>query len=138
MTIPDRNHTQCSQRWSETLKPGLKKGAWSVEEDARLLACRREHIPWCGGMFCADAHMYNNTSSLICCALCFARPEVAVAVSGRTAKQCRERWKNFLDPGINRSPWTAAEDAALCRAHEKVGNKWSMIAIQVTLTTMLP
>ena len=90
------------------------------------------------GMFCADAHMHNSTSSLICCALCFARPEVAVAVSGRTAKQCRERWKNFLDPGINRSPWTAAEDAALCRAHEKVGNKWSMIAIQVTLTTMLP
>ena len=98
-------------------------------------------------MFCADAHMYNtefiNINMLRLSVFInmlrlvgFARPEVAVAVSGRTAKQCRERFKNFLDPGINRSPWTAAEDAALCCAHEKVGNKWAMIAIQVTLTTM--
>lgn len=29
--------------------------------------------------------------------------------SGRTAKQCRDRWKNFLRSGIKKGDWTAEE-----------------------------
>lgn len=28
----------------------------------------------------------------------------------RNGKQCRERWLTALDPNINKSQWTAAED----------------------------
>ena len=34
--IPGRNHAQCLQRWNKVLKPGLKKGKWSAEEDEQL------------------------------------------------------------------------------------------------------
>jgi Myb-like DNA-binding domain len=29
--------------------------------------------------------------------------------SGRTAKQCRDRWNNFLRSGIKKGDWTADE-----------------------------
>ena len=48
--------------------------------------------------------------------------------SGRTGKQCRERWLNHLRPDLNKGPWTAEEDAALVEAHRAVGNRWSEIA----------
>ena len=32
--MPGRNHIQCLQRWNKVLKPGIKKGAWSEDEDA--------------------------------------------------------------------------------------------------------
>ncbi|KAG7401650.1 TEL2, telomere maintenance protein 2 [Phytophthora boehmeriae] len=34
--VPGRNHTQCLQRWTKVLKPGLIKGHWTPEEDAKL------------------------------------------------------------------------------------------------------
>ncbi|GLE07759.1 hypothetical protein PINS_up018390 [Pythium insidiosum] len=34
--VPGRNHTQCLQRWTKVLKPGLIKGHWDPEEDAKL------------------------------------------------------------------------------------------------------
>lgn len=27
-----------------------------------------------------------------------------------TGKACRERWNNYLDPELNRGPWTNAEE----------------------------
>ena len=31
-----RNRIQCLQRWARFLRPGLKKGHWTAQEDARL------------------------------------------------------------------------------------------------------
>lgn len=49
-------------------------------------------------------------------------------VQGRSGKQCRERWHNHLDPSINKTPWTPAEEAILSEAHKTLGNRWSEIA----------
>ena len=35
--VRTRNHTQCQQRWSKALRPGLIKGHWKEEEDQLLL-----------------------------------------------------------------------------------------------------
>lgn len=35
--LPNRNGKQCHQRWSYFLNPGVRKGAWSSEEDQNIL-----------------------------------------------------------------------------------------------------
>ncbi|MDR0662179.1 MAG: SANT/Myb domain-containing protein, partial [Holosporales bacterium] len=34
---------------------------------------------------------------------------IAQQMSGRNARQCRERWKNYLAPGLNLGLWTKDE-----------------------------
>jgi hypothetical protein len=46
----------------------------------------------------------------------------------RPRAQCRERWHNHLQPGINRGDWTAEEEEGLVAAHRSLGNKWAGIA----------
>ena len=53
---------------------------------------------------------------------------VSLSFEGRSAKQCRDRWHNQLDPSISKEPWTESEDALLLEAHQALGNKWSLIA----------
>ena len=53
---------------------------------------------------------------------------IAQQLSGRTGKQCRERWYNQLDPTIKRDPWTQEEEDLLLKAHAIHGNKWTEIA----------
>nr|CCA23941.1 myblike DNAbinding protein putative [Albugo laibachii Nc14] len=100
--VPNRNHAQCLQRWRKVLKPGLVKGHWSHGEDQIL-----EALIYRG---------YNNWS------------EIAQQIPGRTPKQCRERWKNHLNPMINKGPYTEEEDQLLLQAQYQMGNKWSQIA----------
>jgi hypothetical protein len=46
---------------------------------------------------------------------------------GRTARQCRDRWKFYLCPSVNRAPWTPAEDCLLFTKHQEIGGKWSVL-----------
>ena len=46
----------------------------------------------------------------------------------RSGKQCRERYKNQLDPTIKRGPWTEEEDVKIVNAQEIYGNRWTEIA----------
>ena len=71
-----RNHTQCLQRWTKVLAPGLVKSHWRPEEDELL----RQLV----------AEGRKNWG------------QVATRIPGRTSKQCRERWYNHLDPNIVR------------------------------------
>ena len=48
--------------------------------------------------------------------------------TGRSGKQCRERWHNQLDPTIKKGPWSSAEEAALIQLHDTHGNSWAEIA----------
>ena len=45
---------------------------------------------------------------------------IASSLPGRNGKQCRERWHNQLDPKINTSAWTEAEDITLIEAQREV------------------
>mmetsp|Transcript_17629 Transcript_17629/g.21708 ORF Transcript_17629/g.21708 Transcript_17629/m.21708 type:complete len:440 (-) Transcript_17629:219-1538(-) len=58
--------------------------------------------------------------------------KIAKKMPGRTSKQCRERWRNKLNPNIKRELWTVKEDLILLDAHKKLGNRW------VKLASMLP
>jgi hypothetical protein len=53
---------------------------------------------------------------------------ISRAMLGRTARQCRERWRHYLQPEISGEPWTAEEDQRLREQFEANGPKWSIIA----------
>lgn len=53
---------------------------------------------------------------------------IAKHVSGRTAKQCRDRYMNYLKPGLSKNEWTKKEDKSLLELHQKYGPKWSVIS----------
>eukprot|EP00299_Pterocystis_sp_00344_P014929 c7434_g1_i1.p1 GENE.c7434_g1_i1~~c7434_g1_i1.p1 ORF type:complete len:275 (-),score=25.32 c7434_g1_i1:43-867(-) len=54
--------------------------------------------------------------------------KIAELVPGRTAKQCRERWKNHLDTNICKDKWSKKEDKKIIALLGKCGKKWSLIA----------
>jgi hypothetical protein len=54
--------------------------------------------------------------------------EIAANLGGRNARQCRERFTNYLDPNLRRDEWTADEDRLLERKFAEFGPKWNKIA----------
>jgi hypothetical protein len=54
---------------------------------------------------------------------------VARHMLGRTTRQCRERWSNYLNPELKTTPWTDTEDAQLLARYQEFGTQWQAIAI---------
>jgi len=100
--IKTRDHSQCLQRWSKTLAPGIRKGRWMPSEDEKLCQLFHERGPDWGS--------------------------IALQISGRTSKQCRQRWCFQLDPALKKTAFTEEEDAVLLGAYERVGSSWAKIA----------
>uniref|UniRef100_A0A0E0EYX9 Uncharacterized protein n=1 Tax=Oryza meridionalis TaxID=40149 RepID=A0A0E0EYX9_9ORYZ len=88
-------------------KEGLRRGAWSPEEDDRLVAYIRRHG-------------HPNWRAL---------PKQAGLL--RCGKSCRLRWINYLRPDIKRGNFTADEEDLIVRLHNSLGNRWSAIAAQM-------
>ncbi|GAV91103.1 Myb_DNA-binding domain-containing protein [Cephalotus follicularis] len=103
----DRTDVQCLHRWQKVLNPELVKGPWSKEEDEIIVELVNKYGP-------------KKWST------------IAQHLPGRIGKQCRERWHNHLNPGINKEAWTQEEELALIRAHQIYGNRWA------ELTKFLP
>lgn len=105
LEVEGRNHTQCLQRWTKVLAPGLVKGHWRPDEDDLLKQLVAEGRKNWG--------------------------QVASRIPGRTSKQCRERWYNHLDPNIIRGEYTKEEDQIILSAQAQLGNRWSAISHMV-------
>nr|ASR18086.1 R2R3MYB1 [Ginkgo biloba] len=85
-------------------KAHTNKGAWTKEEDDRLIA----HI---------QAHGEGCWRSL---------PKAAGLL--RCGKSCRLRWINYLRPDLKRGNFSEEEDELIIKLHALLGNKWSLIA----------
>ncbi|KAG2301224.1 hypothetical protein Bca52824_029875 [Brassica carinata] len=83
---------------------GIKKGAWTPEEDQKLIAYLRLHGE--GGW----------------------RTLPEKAGLNRCGKSCRLRWANYLRPDIKRGEFTPEEDDTIIKLHILMGNKWAAIA----------
>ncbi|KAL4295595.1 hypothetical protein GQ457_12G020600 [Hibiscus cannabinus] len=103
----DRTDVQCLHRWQKVLNPELVKGPWTKEEDELIIELVNKFGP-------------KKWST------------IAQHLPGRIGKQCRERWHNHLNPGINKEAWTQEEELALVCAHQIFGNRWA------ELTKFLP
>ncbi|MFS7968951.1 putative transcription factor MYB-HB-like family [Helianthus anomalus] len=85
-------------------KNGIKKGAWSEEEDNQLRAYVQRYGHW-------------NWREL---------PKYAGLA--RCGKSCRLRWMNYLRPSVKRGNFSKEEEDLICKFHREMGNKWSAIA----------
>ncbi|KAF8045699.1 hypothetical protein N665_4534s0001 [Sinapis alba] len=83
---------------------GIKKGAWTPEEDQKLIAYIQRHGE--GGW----------------------RTLPEKAGLKRCGKSCRLRWANYLRPDIKRGEFTPEEDDTIIKLHALKGNKWAAIA----------
>ena len=54
---------------------------------------------------------------------------VAREMKTRTPRQCKERYVYYLDPSINKSPYTLEEDLKLLKEVEEKGKRWSSMTI---------
>jgi hypothetical protein len=53
---------------------------------------------------------------------------IAREFENRTARQCRERWLNYLCPRVQVAPWTPQEDEFLVEMVSRFGRSWSAIS----------
>ncbi|KAF0898324.1 hypothetical protein E2562_007175 [Oryza meyeriana var. granulata] len=88
-------------------KEHTNKGAWTKEEDERLVAYIRAHGEGCWRSL----------------------PKAAGLL--RCGKSCRLRWINYLRPDLKRGNFTADEDDLIIKFHSLLGNKWSLIAARL-------
>ena len=54
--------------------------------------------------------------------------KISEFIPGRTGRQCRERWINYLCPDVSHSMWTQDEDLLLRNLFQQFGKQWSRIA----------
>ncbi|CAI9764094.1 unnamed protein product [Fraxinus pennsylvanica] len=89
-------------------KSHTNKGAWTKEEDQRLINYIR-------------LHGEGSWRSL---------PKAAGLL--RCGKSCRLRWINYLRPDLKRGNFTEEEDEIIIKLHSLLGNKWSSIAARLS------
>jgi hypothetical protein len=53
---------------------------------------------------------------------------VASQMPGRTARQCRDRWKCYLSPQLSTEEWSESEDQMLIDEYSRIGPRWTTIA----------
>ena len=101
--FPNKTAPQLAGRWEKVINPQLIKGSWTREEDEMIINYVKEHgdKDWA---------------------------KLALALKGRTGKQCRERFKNHLDQSVKHCAWTIEEDNLLIDLHSKFGNAWTKIS----------
>jgi hypothetical protein len=106
--VQGRDEKQCNDRWHNNLDPSIdqatvRTGTWAEDEDIKL----------------KDAVQTHGDKDWVA---------VTALVPSRTQKQCYNRWKDALDPGIDRvtgskGSWTAADDSNLKDAVYVHGSK---------------
>ncbi|MDR1267773.1 MAG: hypothetical protein LBJ70_05455 [Holosporales bacterium] len=125
---------QCRRRWDvlasrkeHTVRaPQIK---FAPEEDARLGII----VGWIGtGNWQLVAMVFNGPSdelrSELPDGLLQDLASLPVPSQHRNTRQCRERWKNYLNHQLDTKPFTQEEDAFICRQVREIGTKWGVIA----------
>ncbi|XP_021754972.1 transcription factor MYB3-like [Chenopodium quinoa] len=85
-------------------KDGRNKGAWTHQEDQKLIDYIKLHGEGCWRSLSMAAGL------------------------DRCRKSCRLRWLNYLRPDIKRGNFAQDEEDLIIKLHALLGNRWSLIA----------
>jgi hypothetical protein len=96
-----KNSLQCFSRYKR-IRPGIIKGSWKKEEDARIIELVNKHGK--------------------------AWSKISKVLGTRNGKQIRDRYINVLDPEIRKGKFTEEEDNKLIQLFKQHGPKWATIA----------
>jgi hypothetical protein len=55
--------------------------------------------------------------------------DISHRIPGRTPRQCRDRYSNYLLDSLCMNPWTPEEDAIICQQFREIGPHWVQIAV---------
>ncbi|KAL3341631.1 hypothetical protein AABB24_025922 [Solanum stoloniferum] len=88
-------------------KANVKRGPWTAEEDAKILAY-------------VATHGIGNWTLV---------PQKAGL--NRCGKSCRLRWTNYLRPDLKHDNFTPQEEDCILELHKTIGSRWSLIAKQL-------
>ncbi|KAG6683542.1 hypothetical protein I3842_12G018800 [Carya illinoinensis] len=88
-------------------KLNLKRGLWTAQEDAKILAY-------------VSKHGTGNWTAV---------PKKAGLK--RCGKSCRLRWTNYLRPDLKHDSFTPQEEEMIVMLHAAIGSRWSIIAQQL-------
>ena len=105
LNLPLKHDSQLPEEHDEKVIPKgvFNKTKFTPEEDLKLI----------------------NIVSSNCC---FSWSQVALLMQTRNARQCRERWNNYLNPYLRNDPWSPEEDALLMQKHDEYGTQWRKIS----------
>lgn len=53
---------------------------------------------------------------------------ISQQMGNKSARQCRERWQNYLDPRLQKGNWTQDEDKQIITRFNEMGPHWNAIA----------
>ncbi|XP_064027565.1 snRNA-activating protein complex subunit 4 isoform X2 [Pogoniulus pusillus] len=102
-----RDSAQLIYRWTKSVDPSLKKGPWTAEEDAMLLAAVKKY---------GERDWYK----------------IRTEVPGRSDAQCRDRYLKALHYDVKKGRWTFEEEEQLIELVQKHGlGHWSKIASEL-------
>ncbi|NWS01275.1 SNPC4 protein, partial [Motacilla alba] len=102
-----RDSAQLIYRWTKSVDPSLRKGPWTAEEDAMLMAAVKKY----GGK---DWYKIRRE------------------VPGRSDAQCRDRYLKVLHWDVKKGKWSLEEEELLIELVQKHGlGRWSKIASEL-------
>ncbi|NWR33827.1 SNPC4 protein, partial [Tachuris rubrigastra] len=102
-----RDSAQLIYRWTKSVDPSLKKGPWTPEEDAMLLAAVKKY---------GEKDWYK----------------IRTEVPGRSDAQCRDRYLKALHWDVKKGKWSLEEEEQLIELVEKHGlGHWSKISSEL-------
>ncbi|XP_070311423.1 snRNA-activating protein complex subunit 4 isoform X1 [Odocoileus virginianus] len=102
-----RDSMQLIYRWTKSLDPGLKKGLWAPEEDAKLLQAVAKY---------GEQDWFK----------------IREEVPGRSDAQCRDRYIRRLHFSLKKGRWNPKEVEKLIELIEKYGvGRWAKIASEL-------
>ena len=70
----------------------------------------------------------NKLKSIICRIGTKDWNAVSRVMGTKNPRQCRERWRNYLNPTLKNEDWTIEEDIILVQKYKEYGSRWSKIA----------
>ncbi|NWW06599.1 SNPC4 protein, partial [Oreocharis arfaki] len=102
-----RDSAQLIYRWMKSVDPSLKKGPWTPEEDAMLMAAVKKY---------GEKDWYK----------------IRTEVPGRSDAQCRDRYLKALHWDVKKGKWSLEEKEQLIELVQKHGlGHWSKIASEL-------